>query len=88
MVARKKVEAEKQITPPSYPSSSPVKMEPVVEKNTPNEPQLVQHDVPGKSMSLSQMTHIAPKKFKPQKTKPNVDLAGVRALIDETRKEE
>ncbi len=85
MVARKKVEAEKQVAPPSYVPRNPIQVAPVAEKVIPNEPQLVSHAIPGKSMSLSQMTHIAPKKFKPQKTKPNVDLAGVRALIDETK---
>lgn len=36
-------------------------------------------------MSLSQMSHIAPKKFKPMRQKPNVDLAGVRDLIRRTK---
>ena len=37
-------------------------------------------------MSLSQMSHIAPKKFKPQRPKPNVNLEEVRELLDKTRK--
>ncbi len=36
-------------------------------------------------MSLSQMTHIAPKKFKPMRQKPNVDLEEVRNLIQKTK---
>jgi hypothetical protein len=36
-------------------------------------------------MSLSQMTYIAPKKFKPMRQKPNIDLAGVRNLIQKTK---
>jgi len=36
-------------------------------------------------MSLSQMAHIAPKKFKPMRPKPNVDLASVRDLIKKTK---
>lgn len=38
-------------------------------------------------MSLSQMSHIAPKKFKSMRQKPNVDLAGVRDLLNKTKKE-
>ena len=38
-----------------------------------------------KPMSLSQMSHIAPKKFKPNRQKPNVDLNGVRDLIDKSK---
>jgi CxxC-x17-CxxC domain-containing protein len=35
-------------------------------------------------MSLSQIQHIAPKKFKPQKSRPNVNLEEVRNLIKNT----
>jgi CxxC-x17-CxxC domain-containing protein len=39
-----------------------------------------------KPMSLSQMAHIAPKKFKPQRKKAKVDLGEVRKLISESQK--
>lgn len=38
-----------------------------------------------KSMSLSQMSHIAPKKFKSIRKKTEVNLGDVRKLIDETK---
>lgn len=38
-----------------------------------------------KPISLNQMQHIAPKKFKPGKKNLQVDLAGVRKLISQTR---
>ncbi len=40
-----------------------------------------------KPMSLSQMSHIAPKKFKSPKRNPNIDLGGLRDLINKSRKE-
>jgi CxxC-x17-CxxC domain-containing protein len=39
----------------------------------------------GRSMSLSQMAHVAPKKFKQERKKPNVDLGAIRKLIDESK---
>jgi CxxC-x17-CxxC domain-containing protein len=39
-----------------------------------------------KPMSLSQMQHIAPKKFKPKHQKPNINLEEVRNLIRNTQK--
>ncbi|EKD46862.1 MAG: hypothetical protein ACD_67C00037G0001, partial [uncultured bacterium] len=36
-------------------------------------------------MSLSQMTHIAPKKFNPQRERPKVNLDEVRSMINDTR---
>jgi len=38
-----------------------------------------------KPMSLGQMAHIAPKKFTSQRKKPQIDLGGVRDLIDKTK---
>ncbi|MDR3558816.1 MAG: hypothetical protein P4L58_00235, partial [Candidatus Pacebacteria bacterium] len=38
-----------------------------------------------KPISLGQMTHIAPKKFKLVKKNIQVDLAGIKKLIDQTR---
>jgi hypothetical protein len=40
----------------------------------------------GKTMSLSQMSHMAPKKFKSQRKKPQINLSEVRKLIDESKK--
>lgn len=39
-------------------------------------------------MSLSQMQHIAPKKFKPQRTRPNVNLEEVREMINNVKREQ
>ncbi|MDO8566182.1 MAG: type IV secretion system DNA-binding domain-containing protein [Candidatus Moranbacteria bacterium] len=44
----------------------------------------VSTDVP---MSLSQIQHVGPKKFKPLRNRPSVNLDEVRALIDANRKE-
>ena len=38
-------------------------------------------------ISLSQMQHIAPKKFKPQRTRPTVNLDEVRKMIEENKQE-
>ena len=38
-----------------------------------------------KPISLGQMKHIAPKKFKPGKKNIKVDLAGIKKIIDQTR---
>jgi len=38
-----------------------------------------------KPLSLNQISHIAPKKFKPQKKTTPVDLAGIRDLINKTK---
>jgi CxxC-x17-CxxC domain-containing protein len=45
----------------------------------------VSHNIKDKPMSLNQMQHIAPKKFKPAKKNIPVDLDGVRDLINKTR---
>ena len=39
-------------------------------------------------MSLSQMSHIAPKKFKTVRKKPQVNLGDVRDLINKTKKDD
>lgn len=39
-------------------------------------------------MTLSQMQHIAPKKFRPQRHKPRIDLDEVRRLIDDSKKKD
>lgn len=39
-------------------------------------------------MSLAQMQHIGPKKFKPLRKRPSVNLDEVRALLDSTKREE
>jgi CxxC-x17-CxxC domain-containing protein len=36
-------------------------------------------------MSLSQMQHMAPKQFKPQRTRPQINLDEVRKMIDENK---
>ena len=49
-------------------------------------PDIVGHVPTDRAMSLSQMSHIAPKKFKPQRKKPQVNLDEVRKLIEENKK--
>jgi len=41
-----------------------------------------------KPMSLSQMSHIAPKKFKTVRQKPQINLGDVRELINKTKKDD
>jgi len=53
------------------------------ENNSASQP--VSYAPQDRPMSLSQMSHIAPKKFKSQRQKTNVDLRGVRALLDQTK---
>jgi hypothetical protein len=36
-------------------------------------------------MSLGQMQHVGPKKFKPLRTKPEVDFAGLRQMVHAIR---
>ena len=43
---------------------------------------------PEKPISLHQMSHIAPKKFKPQRKKPEINLDEVRRLINNVNKKE
>jgi len=50
-----------------------------------NSAEIVSYSSQEKPMSLSQMAHIAPKKFKPSRTKPNVDLGAVRDLLEKTK---
>lgn len=51
------------------------------------------HEVPSafvsqeRPMSLSQIAHVAPKKFKQQKRKPKINLNEVRNLINQTKKQ-
>jgi CxxC-x17-CxxC domain-containing protein len=88
MVARKKASLENQNAPSNNPPKTQPKVVPAEEKKIPDESRVVSYAAKEKPMSLSQMTHIAPKKFKLQKQRPKVDLAGLRAIISEAKKEE
>ena len=70
-------------------AAAPVQQKPVL--SAPAPPERVTHhktyastDAP---MSLSQLQHVGPKKFKPLRHRPSVNLDEVRALIDANRKE-
>lgn len=86
LMARRKMATEKQDAPLAITQPLPAKSasRSTDEKSGPV-PQRVVYAPQDKPMSLSQMSHIAPKKFKPQRSKPNVDLAGVRDLLDKTK---
>ncbi|EKE11887.1 MAG: hypothetical protein ACD_15C00004G0003 [uncultured bacterium] len=88
MMARKKASAEKKDVPQVHQAKNQTRVAPAAIPSYESKPELVTHDAQGKPMSLSQMSHIAPKKFKVQKQKPNVDLEGVRAIINEVKKED
>ena len=89
MMARKKASAEVQDVPKQVrPSRVSIADVPVAEKKSPDEAQPVSYAAKERPMSLSQMSHIAPKKFKPQKQKANVDLESVRAMINEVKKDD
>ncbi|MDP1619392.1 MAG: hypothetical protein Q8M12_00165, partial [bacterium] len=85
LMARRKISAEKQDGQAE--SAQPAQAKPaqsVREKSAPVSQQVV-YAPQDKPLSLSQMSHIAPKKFKPQRQKPNVDLESVRALLNQTK---
>ena len=86
MLAKKRETTEKQtggnVVAKSNQNQATVAME---EENKPVS-QPVSYASQDRPMSLSQMAHIAPKKFKSQRQKPNVDLSGVRELLDQTKK--
>ena len=56
------------------------------------EPEAMEEDVvitnKEKSMTLSQLKHVAPKKFTHSSKKPNIDLSSIRNIISKTRKED
>ncbi|MCX6763978.1 MAG: type IV secretion system DNA-binding domain-containing protein [Candidatus Moranbacteria bacterium] len=57
----------------------------IVLPNNNDSSNVVAHVSTERPMSLSQMAHIAPKKFKNQRKKPEIDLGSVRQLIDRTK---
>ncbi|MDO8240939.1 MAG: type IV secretion system DNA-binding domain-containing protein [Candidatus Moranbacteria bacterium] len=83
MMARKKNELAEQQAPAVRVNPIVAKIEP--EKNIAPESQRVVHAPQDKPMSLSQMSHIAPKAFRSQKQKP--DLGAIRSIIQEARTE-
>ncbi|MFA5986145.1 MAG: CxxC-x17-CxxC domain-containing protein [Parcubacteria group bacterium] len=68
------------------PQKKPYQKKPPVEKK-----EIVEEDIilstGEKTMSLSRLQHVAPKKFQHSSKKPSVDLQSVRSLIDKTRKD-
>ncbi|MFA7209780.1 MAG: type IV secretion system DNA-binding domain-containing protein [Parcubacteria group bacterium] len=82
LMARRKMSAEKEEDQVRGTQPAPAKtVPPAKEKSAPVSQQVV-YAPEDKPMSLSQMSHIAPKKFKPQRQKPNVNLSEVRALLN------
>jgi CxxC-x17-CxxC domain-containing protein len=67
------------------PQKKPYQKKPPVEKK-----EIIEEDIVlstgEKTMSLSRLQHVAPKKFQHSSKKPSVDLQSVRSLIDKTRK--
>lgn len=74
-----------------YPAEESVQkiMKPVEKQESRTEerkrPEVVAHVPRERPMSLSQMAHIAPKKFKPARQKPQVNLKEVRDLLNKTK---
>ena len=50
--------------------------------------EIVSYAPKDKPMSLSQMTHVAPKKFNSQKKRPDINLKDVRSLLAQTKNHE
>ena len=69
--------------PPVIVVTKPQFAKPAVEKKVEHKSYAPQD----RPMSLAQMSHIEPKKFKPTRQKPKVDLDGVRNLISQTKKD-
>jgi CxxC-x17-CxxC domain-containing protein len=84
LMARKKVTAENQNNIVQPAPVKPVSVQSEEKIVTTSQP--VAYATQNKPMSLSQMSHIAPKKFKSQRPKPNVDLSSVRELLNQTKK--
>jgi len=85
MIARKRNIVEKQEVGAR---PAPIKVMPKPEERNGSSSERVVYAPQERPMSLSQMSHIAPKKFKPQRQKPNVDLNEVRALLGKTKKQQ
>ncbi len=67
---------------PSSNSQNNVKVVEKVESEEKNEEEeVVSYKAKEKPMSLSQMSHIAPKNFSSQRKKPNINLEEVRNLL-------
>lgn len=81
ITARKKIATERQ----ENLQPAPIKVVPKPEENTRPQSEHVAYAPQERPMSLSQMSHIAPKKFKPQRQKPSVNLSEIRALLDKTK---
>ena len=86
MMARKKATLESQQGQNvSNVQSAPIKVMPKQDEKPRTSSEHVAYAPQERPMSLSQMSHIAPKKFKPQRQKPNVNLTEIRALLDKTK---
>ncbi|NTW27336.1 MAG: type IV secretion system DNA-binding domain-containing protein [Candidatus Moranbacteria bacterium] len=69
------------------PQYKKVVQEPVVAKPTERKIEHKAYVSNDRPMSLSQMQHMAPKQFKPERKRPQINLDEVRQLIDENKKE-
>ena len=72
---------------PSYVQSRPQYAKPAEDRLVKPERTIVpkSYEPQDRPMSLSQMQHIAPKKFKQERQRPNVNLDEVRSMISDTR---
>jgi len=69
-------------------SNKDVKKPKSIKKTRPTQTKVVEDDLivdREAPMSLSKLTHIAPKKFKASSKKPQVDVSSVRKMIEKTR---
>lgn len=89
MMARKKIAMEKQENQNANIPTKPVvkNVLPQVNENNAPKPQAVVYAPQDRPMSLSQMSHIAPKAFRSQKQKSNINFEEVRKLLDDTKKQ-
>jgi CxxC-x17-CxxC domain-containing protein len=89
MIARKKNELEKENSHNNKVAAPAVQTPPLArvesEKNNLTQSQQIVRTPQDKPMSLSQMSHIAPKAFRQQRQKP--DLKAIRNIIGDVRKD-
>jgi CxxC-x17-CxxC domain-containing protein len=82
-MAKAKEQQVRSSQPPVVVVQRPSATKPAAEKNIEHK----SYAPKDRPMSLSQMTHVEPKKFKSARRNTPVDLAGVKNLIDQTKKD-
>jgi len=74
--------ARKIVETPKYKTQATASQAPQLTERKIEQKAYISKDRP---MSLSQMQHIAPKQFRPQRTRPQVNLDEVRKMIDQNK---